>query len=53
MITRYLGTDARKMRARKEFSLDVVEEADHTFSSLGAQRVLSNIITRYLRDRFT
>jgi len=52
MITSYLGPDARKMRGRKEFSLDVVEEADHTFSSLDAQRALSNIITRYLRDRF-
>jgi hypothetical protein len=52
MISSYLGTNARKMRGRKEFSLEVVDGADHTFSSLDAQRMLSDIITRYLADRF-
>jgi alpha-beta hydrolase superfamily lysophospholipase len=52
MIAGYLGTNARKMSGRPEFSLEIVDGADHTFSSLEAQRILLEIITRYLRDRF-
>jgi alpha-beta hydrolase superfamily lysophospholipase len=52
MIAGYLGDDARKMRKRPEFVLKVVNDADHTFSSLDAQQVLYGIVSRYLADRF-
>jgi pimeloyl-ACP methyl ester carboxylesterase len=52
MIAGYLGDDARRMRRRREFSLKIVDDADHTFSSLEAQRVLLRILTRYLAERF-
>jgi alpha-beta hydrolase superfamily lysophospholipase len=52
MITRYLGNDARKMRGRKEFTLEIPNGADHTFSSLASQKILSGIIKRYLNRHF-
>jgi alpha/beta superfamily hydrolase len=52
MITGYLGSDARKMRGRKEFALEIADGADHTFSSSASQRILAGIITRYLIRRF-
>ncbi len=52
MIAGYLGEDARKMRKRPEFVLKVVDDADHTFSSLEAQQVLYGIVSGYLADRF-
>ena len=52
MITRYLGNDARKMRGRKEFALEIPSGADHTFSSLASHKILSGIITRYLNRHF-
>jgi alpha-beta hydrolase superfamily lysophospholipase len=47
-IARYLGTDARRMRGRDNFSLRVLEGVDHTFTSLASQRVLSDILKEYL-----
>jgi len=52
MITRYLGNDARKMHGRKEFALEIPTGADHTFSSIASQRILSGILTRYLSRHF-
>jgi alpha-beta hydrolase superfamily lysophospholipase len=52
MIAGYLGDDARKMRKRPEFVLRVVDDADHTFSSLDAQQVLRDLVSRYLADHF-
>jgi hypothetical protein len=52
MITRYLGNDARRMRARKEFTLEIPSGADHTFSSLVSQKILSEIIGKYLSRHF-
>jgi alpha-beta hydrolase superfamily lysophospholipase len=52
MITRYLGSGARKMRGRKEFALEIPTGADHTFSSLASQKILLRIITRYLNRHF-
>jgi alpha-beta hydrolase superfamily lysophospholipase len=52
MITRYLGNDARKMRGRKEFALEIPVGADHTFSSLASQKILLRIITSYLNRHF-
>jgi alpha-beta hydrolase superfamily lysophospholipase len=51
-IARYLGSDARRMRGYDRFALDIVPDADHTFTSLASQRTLSRILRRYLAERF-
>jgi hypothetical protein len=52
MIASYLGSDARKMSGRKEFALEIADGADHTFSSIASQRILSGILKRYLTRHF-
>ena len=52
MIAGYLGSDARRMRGYERFALEVVDGADHTFTSLASQRTLSAILRKYLRERF-
>jgi alpha-beta hydrolase superfamily lysophospholipase len=49
MIERYLGTNARKMRGRHNFSFHIVERADHTFRTLASQRLLRDTLTDYVR----
>ena len=48
MITRYLGTDARRMSGATEFSLEIVDGTDHTFTSLASQQILSEVLRDYL-----
>jgi alpha-beta hydrolase superfamily lysophospholipase len=52
MVTRYLGTEARKMRGRSNFSFRVVEGADHTFKTLASQQMLREILVEYLTTLF-
>jgi alpha-beta hydrolase superfamily lysophospholipase len=52
MVAEYLGTDARRMRGRKNFSLQIVEEADHTFTTLASQNKLRELLTDYVSTRF-
>ncbi len=52
MVTRYLGTDARRMSSREEFSIEVASRVGHTFTSLTSQRRLQEIVARYLTAHF-
>jgi alpha-beta hydrolase superfamily lysophospholipase len=52
MVTRYLGTDARKMRGRSNFSFRVVEGADHTFKTLASQRMLRETLADHVTTLF-
>jgi hypothetical protein len=52
MVAEYLGTDARKMRERKNFSFEIVDGADHTFMSIASQKILRELLTRYMTTRF-
>ncbi len=51
MVAKYLGKDARKIR-RKQFELEIVDRADHTFTSIESQAVLSGAIRGYLQAHF-
>lgn len=51
-IGRYLGTDARRMRRHPRFALEIVEGADHTFTSIASQRELYRMVTRHLHAHF-
>lgn len=52
MVARYLGNDARRMRGYRNFSMLVLDDADHTFTSLEAQDKLQSILAEYMRTRF-
>jgi alpha-beta hydrolase superfamily lysophospholipase len=52
MVAGYLGTDARKMRGRKNFSFEIVDGADHIFTTTASQVVLRELLRRYLSSRF-
>jgi len=52
MITRYLGTDARRMTRRDGFSIEVAKRVDHTFTSVASQQRLREIVARYVTDHF-
>ncbi len=52
MIAKYLGTDARKMGGRRNFSFQIVDGADHTFMTLASQGKLRDILTTYVVTRF-
>ena len=52
MIARYLGSDGRRMRGRQNFSLQIVEGADHTFKTLASQRMLRDVLTHYIAAHF-
>jgi hypothetical protein len=51
-IGRYLGTNARRMRRHPRFVLEIVEDADHTFTSLISQASLYRMVTCHLRAHF-
>ncbi len=52
MVAEYLGSDARKMRGRKNFSFKIVDGADHTFTTLASQSTLRDLLTSYAATRF-
>jgi alpha-beta hydrolase superfamily lysophospholipase len=51
MVAGYLGTDARKMRRRKNFTFEIVN-ADHTFATIASQELLRSILRAYVDKRF-
>jgi len=51
MIGRYLGDEAAKMKGRKNFSLEILEGTDHTFTPVGAQRVLREMVASFVTQR--
>jgi pimeloyl-ACP methyl ester carboxylesterase len=52
MVAEYLGSDARKMGGRKNFSFKIVDGADHTFKTIASQDKLRELITSYATSRF-
>jgi pimeloyl-ACP methyl ester carboxylesterase len=46
MIEKHLGSGARKMRHKKNFRLEIVEDADHTFTPIESQRTVRELILR-------
>lgn len=52
MIEEHLGRGARKMRGRKNVRLEIVEGADHTFTSARSRRELYRLITGFLATGF-
>jgi pimeloyl-ACP methyl ester carboxylesterase len=51
MLASYLGTDARKMRGRRNFTLEIVS-ADHTFATIASQQLLRRVLRAYVATRF-
>ncbi len=52
MIAQYLGTDARRMRGRKNFQFEIFEGSDHAFQTLASQQVLRDQLVRFVTSRF-
>jgi alpha-beta hydrolase superfamily lysophospholipase len=52
MIAQHLGADAKWMRSRKNFSIEVVEKVDHTFTPIYARQKLRQSLFRYLAAHF-
>jgi pimeloyl-ACP methyl ester carboxylesterase len=52
MVSGYLGTDARKMRGRRNFVFQVMDDADHTFTTLASQGKLLAMLTGYMSRCF-
>jgi alpha-beta hydrolase superfamily lysophospholipase len=52
MIEQHLGRGAAKMRKRPNFSLQIVPDADHTFTSVDAQRRVHDLIVQSVLARF-
>jgi alpha-beta hydrolase superfamily lysophospholipase len=52
MVAEYLGSDARKMGGRKNFSFKIVDGADHTFKTITSQTKLRDLLTNYVESRF-
>ncbi len=53
MIEKHLGTGARRMRSRKNFRLEIVEGADHTFTPMASRERLYEIVTAFVTERFS
>jgi hypothetical protein len=51
VIEKHLGHNARRMRGRRNFELEIVEGADHTFTPLDSQQRLEDIVTGYMTRR--
>ncbi len=52
VIEKHLGPNARKMRKHKNFRLEFIEDADHTFTPVDSQVVLHDLLVRYIVQRF-
>jgi pimeloyl-ACP methyl ester carboxylesterase len=48
MIARYIGVDAERMARRPEFSIEIVRDVDHTFSTMASQERLRAVLYRHL-----
>ncbi len=52
MLAPYLGVDARRMRGRAGFAIEIASGVDHTFASLASQERLRETVARYLAAHF-
>ena len=52
VIEKHLGRNARKMRKAKNFRLELVDGADHTFTPVDSQVVLHDLLVKYIVSRF-
>ena len=52
MIEKHLGPNVRKVRHRKNVYFEIVDGADHTFTPIGSQHTLHDIVTRYVTGAF-
>jgi len=52
VIDEHLGVDAKRFRSERGFRFEVIDGADHTFSSLAAQEQLYGLLTAHLSSRF-
>ncbi len=48
MIARYIGVDAERMARRSEFSIEIMRDVDHTFSTMASQQRLRAVLYRHL-----
>ena len=51
MIQTHLGRNAHRMAGRKNFHFAIVKGADHTFTPIGSQQVLYDIVARFVTER--
>lgn len=51
VIDEHLGVDAKRFRGERGFRFEIIEGADHTFSSLAAQQQLYGLLTTELSSR--
>jgi pimeloyl-ACP methyl ester carboxylesterase len=52
MIEGHLGHGARRMRRRKNFHMDIVDGADHTFTPLDSQGRLHDLLVGHVTTHF-
>jgi pimeloyl-ACP methyl ester carboxylesterase len=52
VIDEHLGVDAKRFRGERGFRFEIIDGADHTFSSLAAQQELYVLLTSHLTNRF-
>ena len=48
MIARYIGVDAERMAGRSEFSIEIMRDVDHTFSTMASQERLRAVLYRHI-----
>jgi pimeloyl-ACP methyl ester carboxylesterase len=51
-LERHLGRNARRMRGRSNFRLEIIDDADHVFTRVDAQRALHDLVTGYIAETF-
>lgn len=52
MIEKHLGRGARRMRRSGNFTMEIIEGADHTFTPIASQKVLYGVLERFVTARF-
>lgn len=52
LIEKHLGIQARRMKRRRHFTMQLISGADHTFLNAKAQRAVRRILTGFLQARF-
>jgi pimeloyl-ACP methyl ester carboxylesterase len=52
MLASHFGKGARKMRRYPTFAVEIVDGVDHVFTSVASQRLLRQILTKYMTSRF-
>jgi alpha-beta hydrolase superfamily lysophospholipase len=52
MLTSHLGKGGHKMRHYPTFAVEIVDGVDHVFTQVASQRLLREILTKYMTSRF-